>query len=68
MTTASRKDKKSSYAITHVKVEDFTGNHHGEELLGGRGKGGADGLPDSHGDISDTLYLSLRLLSDFVGA
>jgi len=53
---------------THVKVKNFTGDHHGEELFCGSWKSSTDGLTDGHGDLGDSTKLICSLLLDLVPA
>lgn len=52
--------------VTHVEVENFAGDHHGEELFRRSRESITDGLTDVHGDLSDSIKLLRRLLLDLV--
>jgi len=52
----------------HVKVKNFTGDHHGQELFRRSRESGADGLANIHGDLGDSTKLIRTLLLDLVPA
>jgi len=51
---------------TYIEVENFTGDHHGEELFSGSRQSITDGLTNVHRDIGDSSKLLRALLLDFV--
>lgn len=51
---------------THIEVEDFPRDHHGEELFRGGWESAADRLANVHGDFGNSLQLLLALLHNLV--
>ena len=51
---------------TYIEVENFTGDHHGEELFRRSWESVTDGLTNVHRDLGDSSELFLALLLDLV--